>query len=195
MLGPAEAIAETVVTRARRLGPTKRISGPGPGDERDRLRALRGRLRFGWNVVDPGHGLVFANASRTLDAAAGAPLSGSGQYGPLLLVTEAASLPAPVQDYLLDIQPGYDEDPVRGVYNHGWLMGDEAAISADVQSRIDALLEIQPVESERRVTVWPKPSSRSACAPTVRSPSTTCASSWAARHRTSRSRSAAGSGA
>ena len=90
---------------------------------------------------------MFANAARTLDAAAGAPLSGSGQYGPLLLVTEAASLPAPVQDYLLDIQPGYEKDPVRGVYNHGWLMGDETAISADVQSRIDALLEIQPVES------------------------------------------------
>ena len=62
-------------------------------------------------------------------------------------LTEAASLPAPVQEYLLDIQPGYEEDPVRGVYNHGWLMGDETAISADVQSRIDALLEIQPVES------------------------------------------------
>jgi hypothetical protein len=27
-------------------------------------------------------------------------------------------------------------------------MGDEAAISADVQSRIDALLEIQPVDTE-----------------------------------------------
>jgi hypothetical protein len=36
---------------------------------------------------------------------------------------------------------------VRGVYNHGWLVGDESAISADVQSRIDALLEIQPVKT------------------------------------------------
>ena len=61
------------------------------------------------------------------------------------MVTEPNSLPAPVQNYLLDIQPGYDDDPVRGVYNHGWVMGDEKAISVDVQSRIDALLEIQPV--------------------------------------------------
>jgi hypothetical protein len=90
---------------------------------------------------------VFANASRPLDAAAGAPLSAAGTYGPLLLITDAASLPAPVQEYLLDIQPGYDQDPVRGVYNHGWLMGDETAISGDVQSRIDALLEIQPVDT------------------------------------------------
>src|SRR5215207_2548755 len=30
---------------------------------------------FGWNVVDPGHGLVFASTQRPLDAAAAAPLS------------------------------------------------------------------------------------------------------------------------
>jgi len=51
-----------------------------------------------------------------------------------------------VQDYLLDVQPGYDRDPVRGVYNHGWLMGDPATISVAVQARIDSLLEIQPVD-------------------------------------------------
>ena len=58
------------------------------------------------------------------------------------------ALPAPLQDYLLDIQPGYDTDPVRGVYNHGWMIGDESAISVDVQARIDALLEIQPVDRD-----------------------------------------------
>jgi putative cell wall-binding protein len=146
VLGPPEAIAESVVTDLAKLGRTKRISGPDPvANAIAFARFTDGR--FGWGVIDPGHGIVIANATRTLDSVAGAPLSGSGQYGPLLLVTEAASLPAPVQDYLLDIQPGYEKDPVRGVYNHGWLMGDEAAISADVQSRIDALLEIQPVES------------------------------------------------
>ena len=98
-------------------------------------------------MTDPGHGFVFASSRRTLDAAAGAPLSASGTYGPLLLIPDAQALPAPVQNYLLDVQPGYDKNPVRGVYNHGWLMGDEAAISADVQSRIDTLLEIQPVDT------------------------------------------------
>ena len=57
-------------------------------------------------------------------------------------------LPRPLQEYLLDVQPGYDDDPVRGVYNHGWIVGDEKAISVDVQSRIDALLEIQPVQPD-----------------------------------------------
>jgi ell wall binding domain 2 (CWB2) len=148
VLGPEDAIAESVVEELDKLGPTKRVSGPDPVTNAIAFARYSDGGRFGWNVVDPGHGLVFANASRPLDAVAGAPLSGSGQFGPLLLVTDAASLPTEVQDYLLDIQPGYDEDPVRGVYNHGWLMGDEAAISADVQSRIDALLEIQPVDTE-----------------------------------------------
>jgi hypothetical protein len=146
VLGPPEAISETVIKELSKLGRTKRVSGP------DAIQNAIAFARysdgsFGWNVVDPGHGIVFANSSRTLDAAASAALSGSGQYGPLLLLSEAGSLPEPVQEYLLDIQPGYDKDPVRGVYNHGWLMGDESAISGDVQSRIDALLEIQPVNS------------------------------------------------
>jgi hypothetical protein len=148
VLGPEEAIAETVVEELDKLGPTKRVSGPDPITNAIAFARYSDGGRFGWNVVDPGHGLVFANTSRPLDAAAGAPFSGAGQYGPLLLLSDANSLPVEVQDYLLDIQPGYDEDPVRGVYNHGWLMGDEAAISADVQSRIDALLEIQPVDTE-----------------------------------------------
>ena len=148
VLGPEDAIAESVVRELNKLGPTKRVSGPDPVTNAIAFARYSDGDRFGWNVVDPGHGLVFANVSRTLDAAAGAPLSGAGQFGPLLLLTDAVALPVELQDYLLDIQPGYDEDPVRGVYNHGWLMGDEAAISADVQSRIDALLEIQPVDTE-----------------------------------------------
>ncbi len=146
VLGPPEAISDGVFRQLSKLGKTKRIAGADPvANAIAFARYTDGR--FGWGVVDPGHGLVFANVSRTLDAAAGSALSGSGQYGPLLLLTEAGSLPAPLQDYLLDIQPGYDKDPVRGVYNHGWLMGDETAISGDVQSRLDALLEIQPVDT------------------------------------------------
>ena len=69
-----------------------------------------------------------------------------GPYGPLLLVTNPAQIPELDQRYLLDIQPGYEKDPVRGVYNHGWLIGDEAAISTAVQARIDSLLQIVPVD-------------------------------------------------
>ena len=146
LLGPEDVISESVADELRKLGDVERISGPDPVTNAIAFARFTDG-DFGWGVKDPGHGFVFASTRRTLDAAAGAPLSASGKFGPLLLVTEAQALPQPLQDYLLDVQPGYDKDPVRGVYNHGWLMGDEAAISADVQARIDTLLEIQPVDT------------------------------------------------
>jgi hypothetical protein len=104
---------------------------------------------FGWNVSDPGHGLVLANATRPADAGAAAPLSASGKWGPLLLTDNADVLPAPLEGYLLDIKPGYVEDPTRAVYNHAWLIGDQEAISVDVQAQIDELLELAKVSSGR----------------------------------------------
>jgi hypothetical protein len=146
VLGPPEAISDAVLRQLRRVGEAKRIGTADPVTNAI-FFARYSDGTFGWNVVDPGHGLVFANVHRTADAAAAAPLAAAGTYGPLLLLPAAAEMPAPLQDYLLDIQPGFARDPVRGVYNHGWLVGDESAISADVQSRLDALLEIQPVDT------------------------------------------------
>jgi hypothetical protein len=102
----------------------------------------------GWAITDPGHGLVFASAARPLDAVAAAPLSATGTYGPLLVLPAGGALPGAVRALLLDIQPGYSKDPVRGVYNHGWIVGDTAAIPAATQSAIDGLLEISPVRSQ-----------------------------------------------
>jgi len=147
VLGPESAISERVVDQLVGLGTVQRVAGRDPVANAIAF-ARYSDGRFGWNVVDPGHGLVFATTRRPVEAAAAAPLSASGTYGPLLLLERPNALPPALQDYLLDIQPGYDRDPVRGVYNHGWLMGDEAAISLDVQSRIDTLLEIHPVDDE-----------------------------------------------
>jgi hypothetical protein len=147
VLGPESAVSKKVLRQLSELGDARRISGADPVANAIAFARFSDGS-FGWNVVDPGHGLVFASTQRPLDAAAAAPLSASGTYGPLLLVSAANALPAPLQDYLLDIQPGYDKDPVRGVYNHGWMIGDEQAVSVDVQARIDALLEIQPVDGD-----------------------------------------------
>jgi hypothetical protein len=147
VIGPAAIVSDAVLDQLGKLGKVKRISGEDPVTNAINFARYRDGA-FGWAIVDPGHGLVFANTRRPQDAAAAAPLSAAGTYGPLLLVTDAAALPQPVQDYLLDIQPGYDTDPVRGVYSHGWMIGDETAISAAVQARIDTLLEIQPVDTK-----------------------------------------------
>jgi hypothetical protein len=104
------------------------------------------RGTFGWGIHEAGHGLVFANVARALDAPAAAPLSAHGDYGPLLLLEHSASVPAPLTHYLSNIEPGYTTaiPPVREVYNHGWLIGDEHAISALAQAEIDTVLEIAP---------------------------------------------------
>ena len=93
---------------------------------------------------------MFARADRPLDAAAAAALSSSGTYGPLIVLSGPDQLDDTVNDYLLDIQPGYSKDPVRGVYNHGWIVGDDKAVSTAVQARIDELLEISRVTSRRQ---------------------------------------------
>lgn len=146
LLGPPSAIGAKVERALKATGPVTRIDGADPVASAIAFARFRDGL-FGWGVVDPGHGLVFANANRTLDAAAAAPLSASGTYGPLLLVDDAGTLPLPLGRFLLDIQPGYVRDPVRAVYNHGWLIGDESAISLPVQSRIDSLLEIAQIDT------------------------------------------------
>jgi hypothetical protein len=147
LLAPPTVVGRGVERALRGIGPVTRISAPDPVRSAIAFARLRDGLD-GWGVDDPGHGLVFANAHRTLDAAAAAPLSASGTYGPLLLIEDAATLPLPVGQYLLDIQPGYTRDPVRAVYNHGWLIGDESAISLPVQSRIDRLLELAPIQTD-----------------------------------------------
>ena len=147
LLAPETVVGARVERALKEIGPVVRIAAPDPVRSAIAFARLRDGLHS-WGVDDPGHGFVFASAQRTLDAAAAAPLSASGTYGPLLLVDEAATLPLPVGQYLLDVQPGYTRDPVRAVYNHGWLIGDEAAISLPVQSRIDSLLEIAPIETD-----------------------------------------------
>ncbi len=147
LLAPPSVVDKRVEAALRGIGTVTRISAPDPVRSAIAFARLRDGLD-GWGIDDPGHGLVFANASRTLDAAAAAPLSASGTYGPLLVIEDADVLPLPLGAYLLDLQPGYTHDPTRATYNHGWLMGDESAISLPVQSRIDSFLEAAPIQTD-----------------------------------------------
>ena len=91
---------------------------------------------------------MFANAARPLDGPAAALLSASSQYGALLLLESPDRIRTALGTYLADIQPAYTSapayQPVHGVYNHGWLIGDEHMISPVTQAEIDSLLAISP---------------------------------------------------
>ena len=148
LLGPASVVAASVEGELSRLGTVTRIA------EADAPRTAVAFARFqdgafGWGIVDPGHGFAFANPGRPGDAGAAAPLSASGMYGPLLITAPGGSLPASVSEYLLDVRPGYSSDPVRGVYNHGWIVGDPQAVGVAAQATIDGLLEIAPVKARK----------------------------------------------
>ena len=148
ILGPPSTVSAGVATELKKLGTVKRLGADNPIDNAIAF-ARYSDPTFGWGVVDPGHGLVFARSDRPLDAAAASPLSVSGSYGPLLLLASPIGLDGAVGQYLLDIQPGYTRDPVRGVYNHGWIVGDDRAISVATQARIDSLLEIKKAQTSQ----------------------------------------------
>jgi hypothetical protein len=100
---------------------------------------------FGWNINDPGHGFVLARSDSPADAAAAAPLSASGTWGPLLLTDDAAALPAAVRSYFLDVKPGYTTDPTRAFYNHVWVIGDQEAIDVNQQAEVNELAELAKI--------------------------------------------------
>ena len=122
VLGPPSVISDKALEAVRKLSPNARRIG---AEDPVRNSIAFARYRRGWDIRDPGHGFVIANASRPLDAAAAAPLSASGAWGPLLVTEDAGQVPAALRGYLLDVKPGYVADPTRAVYNHVWVIGDQ----------------------------------------------------------------------
>ncbi len=183
-VGPPTAVGHAVLAKLTRFGAVRRIyptpgaggaTGPGTSGEDPAGNAIAvARYAdgpFGWGVEQPGHGLVFARASRPLDAPAAAPLSANGDYAPLLLLEAPNQVPTVLREYLGDIQPAYTDapeyQPVHGAYNHGWLIGDEAAIAPAVQAELDAMLEIAPQSATSTTTTPTAPAGTEPTTPTT----------------------------
>lgn len=148
VIGPQSAVSESTMIELQHDGEATRIASAGAVGNAIKVAAFTNG-HFGWGVDEPGHGLVFAPASQPLDAPAAAPLSASGDYAPLLLLNGGnEAISSELERYLRDIQPGYGNSPeslpVRGVYNRGWLIGDQQAISVRTQSQLDSLLRSVP---------------------------------------------------
>lgn len=157
-LGPSSAISDKVLKQIADVAKAPvRIGDPDPVQNAiDFARFSAGS--FGWNITDPGHGLVIASDTEPLDAAAAAPLSASGNWGPLLVTDDSNQVPDTLRGYLLDIKPGYVTDPTRAVYNHVWIIGDQSRISVGFQAQVDDLAEVAPVRSGSGTNVKAPPS-------------------------------------
>jgi hypothetical protein len=148
VLGPSSAISSEVLREIGKVAKrVHRVSGEDPAANAVAF-ARYAQGKFGWNVNDPGHGFVVARSDSPLDAAAAAPLSAAGTWGPLLLTDSADTLPTALRDYLLDVKPGYTTDPTRAFYNHVWLLGDLEAIDVTQQAEIDELAELAKIGGE-----------------------------------------------
>jgi putative cell wall-binding protein len=147
-LGPGGAISGKVLKEVGELGnQVTRISGANPVASAIAF-ARYGEGKFGWHVSDPGHGFVLVRAGAPLEAAAAAPLSASGTWGPLLLTDSADTLPSELRGYFLDVKPGYTTDPTRAFYNHVWIVGDAGQISVEQQAEVNEVAELAKIGAE-----------------------------------------------
>jgi len=147
-LGPSSAISGEVLKEVEALGAkVTRISGSNPVQSAISFARYEGG-KFGWHVADPGHGFVLSRSDAPLEAAAAAPLSASGSWGPLLVTDSADTLPSELRGYFLDVKPGYTTDPTRAFYNHIWIVGDTGQISVEQQAEVNEIAELAKIGTE-----------------------------------------------
>ncbi len=158
VIGPPSVIPDSVLDQLRKYGTVARVGDQDPAANSVAFAVYRDPPcpqnqpcahvpgSFGWAMRSPGHGYTLLNSTRPLDAAASAPLSASGSYGPQLVLTSPDQLPSSILNFFLDYAtPGYtQEGPTAAVYNHGWVIGDPSTISVAVQAQMDSLLEVVP---------------------------------------------------
>ncbi len=147
LVGPENVISKTVEKAIEPLAKdVVRISAPTPVRLAVNFARFQ-RATFGWGYVAPGHNFAVASGLSPLDAGAAAALGSNGIFAPLLL-TNGPELGPELENYLLDVQPGYQGDPAAGVFNRAFIIGDEEQISAAAQGRLDEITELVPVTIE-----------------------------------------------
>ena len=146
ILGPETVVGTEVERRLRPLARrVQRVEGPTPVQNAIEFARFQSGS-FGWGAEVPGQNFTVASTSRPLDAVGAASLATNGVFAPLLLTDDAETLPRSLESYLLDVQPGFENDPRLSVFNHVWILGDEETISVEQQSRIDEITSLIPVE-------------------------------------------------
>ena len=162
VLGPPAVISDA---GARRSSTTwarrRRIAGKDPVANAIAFARFRTGTSAGKSWT-PGTGSSSVGVDRPLDAAAAAPLSARPALRAAVARARRHDVPVSrVQATCSTSSPATRSDPVRGVYHHGWIIGDDGDHLGQHQASIDPLLEISP-STDR--TLMAEAGSR-ACAP------------------------------
>jgi hypothetical protein len=148
VVGPPSAISSSVVRSLGKYGSVTRIDGITPVQNAIAFTRYQ-RHGFGWGITTPGQNFTLANITRPADAAGSAVLATSGVFAPLLVTDRADPLPSALENYFLDVQPGYQSNPNSGVFNHVWILGDDTVVSVAAQGRLDTITELVPVQTQQ----------------------------------------------
>lgn len=148
VLGPTSVVGTTVTKALRHYGTVHRIDGLTPVQNAIAFTKYSSH-GFGWGITTPGQNFTVAGISRPADAAGAAVLGTAGVFAPLLLTDRADALPSSLENYFLDVQPGYQSNPNSGVFNHVWILGDGGLLSVGAQGRLDSITQLVPVQNQQ----------------------------------------------
>jgi hypothetical protein len=96
----------------------------------------------GWKITGPGHGFTLVNENDWQGAVASAPLSHLGFHAPLLMTTNANTLPSQLDAYYKSVAPTYTETPADGPYNMTYVIGSWKQVTWPEQAHVDYISEM-----------------------------------------------------
>lgn len=144
ILGPEKVVSTAVEKQLQEFGTVTRIAGKDIYENAIAFATFKDASNgFGWGITTPGHNFSLLTTDSTMLAIAAAPFSHLGKHAPLIF-TEKDGLPDAVMEYMMTLQPKFQDSPAEGPYNHAWLTGDSNVIKENAQSEIDDMLEISP---------------------------------------------------
>ena len=144
LIGPETVISEQVALQLEQFGNVVRIDGETPEQVSIEFAKFKDHeTGFGWGVNKPGHGLVMVSTEVPELAITAAPFAHLGKHAPMVWLHDGV-FTGTMHEYLELLKPMFEHDPTEGPYNHGYLIGNEALVSFQVQGYIDEMLEIVP---------------------------------------------------
>jgi hypothetical protein len=96
----------------------------------------------GWKITGAGHGFTLVNQNDWQGAVASAPLSHLGFHAPLLMTSNANTLPSELDGYYKAVEPTYTETPADGPYNMTYVIGNWKQVTWNEQAHVDYISEM-----------------------------------------------------